>query len=443
MDNLFQRMAGNKVDEERKRKRELERNRLKEEISTKLASRTKDMVLFGATDKQILKKIENDIDEILEMSNTMLPLSEQEKIKETMILEITGLGKIDYLMRNEKVSEVMINANDEVWIEQGGKLQRTDVVFEDDEEVLQLARKIVGFVGRRVDNNEPIADARLPDGSRVHIVLKGIALKGTTVTIRKFSKNKLTIKNLIAFGSIDEKSAEFLGAAVRGHANIIVSGGTGSGKTTTLNIVSNFVPDEERIITIEDSAELQLNNSHVVSLESRPKNAEGEGEVSIRDLVKASLRMRPDRVIVGEVRDGTAYDLLQAMNTGHDGSMATIHSNSPSNCVGRLSNLILQAGFDFPDRAIKEIVAESVDIIVQIKRLRDGSRKITNITEIAGFDGEKVIVNDIFRWELEGIKDGKLQGRMKYTGYKISENLRDKFEQYGLDFDALVEGAEQ
>jgi pilus assembly protein CpaF len=444
MHDFFDKVAGQKKEAELMQNRAREREQLKQDISTQLAVKTKDLNLFGNKDSVVLRQIRNWIGDIIRQSGTSIPRYEQEILIEEMVLEITSLGRIHDLMEDSSISEVMINAPGEVWIERKGKLILSDVKFQDDEEVMNLARKIVGHIGRRIDNNNPIVDARLPDGSRVHIVIPPIAMKGTTITIRKFFQEKLGIQDLINFGTISPKGARFIEAAVKARANVIVSGGTGSGKTTTLNIVSNFVPNDERIITIEDSAELQLSNDHVVRLESRPANAEGQGEITIRDLVKASLRMRPERVIVGEVRDGSAFDLLQAMNTGHDGSAATVHSNSPDACVGRIANLVLQAGFELPDRAIKEIIAEAVDIVIQISRLRDGSRKITHITEVTHYDLSKgkVITNDIYLWKLTGVKDGKLQGKMEYTGYVPSQNLLDKFERHNINFDELVKGEE-
>lgn len=440
MSNYFNEIAGLKQEEELIKNRADEREELRGSISTQLAIKTKDMHLFGTKETRVLSQVRGWISDIIRQSNTALPKYEQKTLLEEMILEITSLGKIHHLMEDPTVSEVMVNSPTEIWIERKGKLVLTDVTFRDDEEAMSLARKIVGHVGRRIDNNSPIVDARLPDGSRVHIVIPPIAMKGVTITIRKFFQDKLTIEDLIKFGSITRNAAIFLEAAVHSRANIIVSGGTGSGKTTTLNIVSNFVPNDERIITIEDSAELQLNNDHVVKLESRPKNQEGEGEITIRDLVKASLRMRPERIIVGEVRDGSAFDLLQAMNTGHDGSMATTHSNSPDACINRIANLVLQAGFTLPDKAIREIIYQAVDIIIQISRLKDGSRKITHISEVAAYDPEsgKITCENIFEWKMTGIKEGKLQGEMVFTGYSITDELRDKFEKHHEDYEEIT-----
>ena len=442
MSNYFNEITGQKQEQEQVKFRAEEIEELRSKISTLLANKTKDMPLFGTKDSRILSQVKGWISDIIKQSDTSLPIYEQKKLLEEMILEITSLGKIHHLMEDPTISEVMVNSPSEIWIERKGVLELTDVKFRDDEEAMNLARKIVAHVGRRIDNNSPIVDARLPDGSRVHIVIPPIAMKGVTITIRKFFQDKLTIDDLIKFGSITPKAARFLEAAVKSRANILVSGGTGSGKTTTLNIVSNFVPNDERIITIEDSAELQLNNDHVVKLESRPKNQEGEGEITIRDLVKASLRMRPERVIVGEVRDGSAFDLLQAMNTGHDGSMATTHSNSPDACINRIANLVLQAGFELPDKAIREIISQALDIIIQISRLKDGSRKITHISEVASYDPQtgKITCENIYEWKMTGIKDKKLIGEMTFTGYQITDDLREKFEKHNMDYEELTRG---
>lgn len=437
---FFDSGATKKEEEELLKARAMEREELRGQISTQLAGKTKDMNLFGNKDPKTIQMIRSWISGIIQSSGTNLPLYEQKQLIDEMVLEITSLGKIHHLMEDPTVSEVMVNAADEVWIERKGKLQLTDIKFKNQEEAMNLARKIVGHVGRRVDNSSPIVDARLPDGSRVHIVIPPIAMKGVTITIRKFFQEKLGVHDLIKFGTISEQGARFLEAAVKSRANIIVSGGTGSGKTTTLNIMSNFVPNDERIITIEDSAELQLINDHVVRLESRPSNAEGTGEITIRDLIKASLRMRPERVIVGEVRDGSAFDLMQACNTGHDGSMGTVHSNNPDACIARLDNLILQAGLELPAKFIRQLIADAVDIIVQISRLKDGSRKITHITEVVAYDKdtETVITKNIFEWKMTGIKEGKLQGDFVYTGYEITEPLMEKFEKHSEDFYELV-----
>lgn len=445
MESYFDKLASQKKENEIQINRAQEREEVRATISTQLANKTKDLNLFGNKDEATLNMVKGWISDIIKATGTNLPLYAQSEIIKEMLLEITSLGKIHHLMDDESVSEIMVNAPNEVWVEKKGKLILTDVIFKNDDEVMQLARKIVGHVGRRIDNSSPIVDARLPDGSRVHIVIPPIAMKGVTITIRKFFQEKLSIDDLIKFGTISKQAAVFLEGLVKARANIIISGGTGSGKTTTLNIVSNFVPNDERIITIEDSAELQLNNDHVVKLESRPANAEGQGEVSIRDLIKASLRMRPERIIVGEVRDGSAFDLMQACNTGHDGSMGTVHSNNPDACIARLDNLILQAGFDLPAKFIRQLIVDAVDVIVQISRLKDGSRKITHITEVVEYEKttDHVVTKNFFEYKLTGIVDGKIEGKFVYTGYRPTEGLMDKLERSNLNFDKLVQGSEE
>ncbi|QST02980.1 CpaF family protein (plasmid) [Pontibacillus sp. ALD_SL1] len=445
MSKYFDKMASKHGEEKIQAERNAEIEELRARISTELAEKTKNKNLFGTKDEKTVEQVKEWITNILDDSGTNLPLYMRQELLDKVLLEITSLGKIHPLIMDDEVSEVMVNAPEEVWVEKKGKLILTDIKFDDEEEVITLARKIVGHIGRRIDNSNPIVDARLPDGSRVHIVIPPISMKGTTITIRKFFQEKLGIDDLVNFGTVDETIATFLESAVKARSNIVVSGGTGSGKTTTLNIMSNFVPDDERIITIEDSAELQLSNDHVVKLESRPANAEGTGEITIQDLIKASLRMRPERVIVGEVRDGSALDLLQAMNTGHDGSMGTTHSNSPKECVSRIATLVLYAGYKIPDQAIKEQIAGAVDLIVQISRLKDGSRKITHISEVVEYipETEQVRTEPIFIWKLDRVnEDGKLEGHFEYTGYRPTNNLLSKFEKYSRNFDSLTKGSE-
>lgn len=424
------------------------RNKLKQQISTELSIKLKDKNYFGTTSKKDIRMVEESIQKILNFSDTDLPRNIQREIKDEMVLEITSLGKIHTLIMDDEVTEIMVNGPKEVWVEKSGQLMLTEIQFSGEQEVRDLADKIATNVGRQVNNSEPIVDARLRDGSRVNIVIPPIAMKGTYITIRKFSKEKLTVDDLLRFGSINKRAARFIEDAVIAQTNLMVSGGTGSGKTTTLNIVSNFVPGHERIITLEDSAELQLYNPHVIGAEGRNSNAEGKGEVTIRDLVKTSLRMRPDRVIVGEVRDGTAFDLLQAMNTGHDGSMATVHANDPAACITRMESLVLQAGVDMPSRAIRMNIGSALHIIVQIQRLSDGSRKITHVTECVGYDDKenRVITKDIFRFRKTGVdENGKIVGELEYTGYIPSERLIEKFEMHSLNYkESLgIENAEE
>ena len=315
----------------------------------------------------------------------------------------------------------MVNGPKQVFVERGGKLQKVNTNFEDQEHLMRIIDRIVAPLGRRIDEGSPMVDARLPDGSRVNAVIPPISINGPALTIRLFSKIPLTIENLIEFGSITREAVEFLRACIVAKLNVVVAGGTGSGKTTLLNIVSNFIPDDERIITIENAAELQLRQEHVVTLESRPPNVEGRGEVSIRDLVVNSLRMRPDRIVVGEVRSGEALDMLQAMNTGHDGSLTTLHANSPRDALSRLETMVLMSGMDLPHRAIREQIAAALDLIVHTERMRDGSRKVISISEIQGMEGDVITMSEIFRFEQTSIEDGKVIGRLRPTG------LRPKF----------------
>lgn len=360
----------------------------------------------------------------------MTPLEAQQLIQE-ILDEVMGFGPITRLLNDEKVSEVMVNGPNQVYVERNGKLVLTDVQFRDQQHVKHIIDKIVSPLGRRIDESVPMVDARLPDGSRVNAIIPPLALNGPTLTIRKFSKEPLTVNDLINFGSMTPEIAQLLEACVKVRLNIVVSGGTGSGKTTLLNVLSSFIPLDERIVTIEDAAELQLVQDHVVSLETRPANIEGKGAITIRDLVKNSLRMRPDRVVVGEVRGGEALDMLQAMNTGHDGSLTTGHANSPRDMLSRLETMVLMAGMELPVRAIREQIASAVDLIVQQTRLKDGSRKVVRITEVLGMEGEIVTLQDLFIFKQEGIdEEDKVIGKMTATG--IRPKFYQKFEETGV-----------
>jgi pilus assembly protein CpaF len=343
--------------------------------------------------------------------------------------DVLGYGPIDPLLNDPEVTEVMVNGPYDVYVERNGKIYKTDIRFVDQVHLRRIIDKIVGQVGRRIDESTPMVDARLPDGSRVNAVIHPLAIGGPFLTIRKFSVDPYTEADLVKFGTMTQRVADFLRACVVGRLNIIISGGTGSGKTTTLNVLSGYIPGDERIVTVEDAAELQLHQEHVLSLEARPANIEGKGEITIRDLVRNTLRMRPDRIVVGEVRGGEALDMLQAMNTGHDGSITTLHSNSPRDTLSRLETMVLMAGYDLPVRAIREQIASAVDLIVHVSRLRDGTRRITHITEVEGMEGDVITLQDLFLFDYgEGVDEhGRFKGRLKATGIRptFSERLAD------------------
>lgn len=363
--------------------------------------------------------ITQTLNDIYEKTQLRLAPSLQSQVFRDVLDEILGYGPIQPLLDDPTISEVMVNNADLVYIERKGKLVKTNVKFESNDHVIRIIEKIILPLGRRIDTDNPTVDARLPDGSRVNAIIPPVAIDGPCLTIRKFSKEKLTIQQLIEFGSVTDKMAEFLKACVVSRLNIVISGGTGSGKTTLLNIFSGYIPETERIVTIEDAAELQLHQEHVVRLETKPANIEGSGEVSIRALVRNSLRMRPDRIVVGECRGGEALDMLQAMNTGHDGSLTTVHANAPRDALSRLETLALMSGLDLPINVIREQIASAVDLIVQQSRLSDGSRKVTYVTEVAGMEGNTIVMTDIFKFEQTGVDaDGKILGELKPTGIR-------------------------
>ncbi|MEW6028475.1 MAG: CpaF family protein [Chloroflexota bacterium] len=359
------------------------------------------------------------VDEVYERAHLNLPTAVRQQLLKDVMEELLGYGPIQPLLDDPEVSEVMVNGSRKVYIEKEGQLIKTPITFENDAHVLRIIERIVLPLGRHVDADSPTVDARLPDGSRVNAVVPPVAIDGPSITIRKFRKDKLSIMQLVDYGSITQGMAEFLRGCVLARLNIVISGGTGSGKTTLLNALSAFIPEEERIVTIEDAAELQLQQEHVVRLETKTAGVDGRGAVPVRDLVRNSLRMRPDRIVVGEVRGGEALDMLQAMNTGHDGSLTTVHANSPRDALSRLETLVLMAGMELPVKVVRQQIASAIDLIVQQSRLKDGTRKVTAITEVAGMEGDMVVLTDIFRFEQTGIgAGGKVQGELKPTGIR-------------------------
>ena len=363
------------------------------------------------------EEIRDIVNEIIAIKNIVMSISEQEELLDDICNDVLGYGPLEPLLARDDIADIMVNGSGTVFIEVNGKIQKTGIRFRDNQQLLNICQRIVSQIGRRVDESSPICDARLPDGSRVNVIAPPLALDGPALTIRNFKKDKLRLDNLVKFGSITFEGAEVLKILGRCRVNTIVSGGTGSGKTTLLNCLTQFIDDDERIITCEDAAELQLQQPHVVRLETRPPNLEGEGQVSMRDLVKNCLRMRPERIIVGEVRGPEAFDLLQAMNTGHDGSMGTLHANSPREALSRIESMITMGGYSLPSKTIREMIVASVDVVVQAARLRDGTRKITHITEVVGLEGDVIITQDLFVYEMTGEDaQGNLIGSHKSTG---------------------------
>jgi pilus assembly protein CpaF len=371
-----------------------------------------------------------------------LPLSEEirNQLFKDILDELLGYGPIQSLLEDDTISEIMVNGPKKIYVERKGQLVKVPITFEDDAHLIRIIERIVLPLGRRIDADNPTVDARLPDGSRVNAVVPPVAIDGPILTIRKFRKDKLTIAQLIEYGSLTQHMADFLRACVLARLNIIISGGTGSGKTTLLNALSGFIPENERIVTIEDAAELQLQQDHVVRMETKHGGEDGRGERTIRDLVRNALRMRPDRIVVGEVRGGEALDMLQAMNTGHDGSLTTLHANSPRDAISRLETMVLMSGMDLPLKVVRQQISSAVDLIVQQTRLRDGSRRITAVTEVAGMEGDTVVLTDIFKFEQTGVdEDGKIKGEMKPTG--IRPLFYPRLEAAGLKLGAEVFGA--
>ena len=371
-----------------------------------------------------------------------LPQDLRKQIFREILDELTGFGPIQSLLEDSDVSEVMVNGPKKVYVEKGGKLMKSPITFDDDDHVLRIIDRIILPLGRRVDPDSPTVDARLPDGSRVNAVVRPVSIDGPSITIRKFRKDKLSIHQLIEYGSITQNMAEFIHACVVARLNIVISGGTGSGKTTLLNVLSSYIPEEERIITIEDAAELQLQQDHVLRMETKVANVDGTGSVTIRDLVRNSLRMRPDRIVVGECRGGEALDMLQAMNTGHDGSLTTLHANSPRDALSRLETMVLMSGMDLPLKVVRQQISSAVDLIIQQTRLKDGSRKVTAITEVVGMEGDTVVLTDIFKFEQTGIsEDKKILGELKATGIRPIFTPRLEASGFKLSGDIFMPGS--
>ena len=402
---------------------------LKTRVQNKLLSELDPSMDITKTD-EVRRTIMDLFEQILNEENIVLSRPERQRLFEQITAEILGFGPLQPLLEDDTISEIMVNGPKNIYVERKGRLVRVPITFESNEHVMRVIDRIVAPLGRRIDESSPYVDARLPDGSRVNAVIPPIALCGPTLTIRKFSKSPITIEQLVSFGAITPEAVEFLRACVIARLNIVVSGGTGSGKTTMLNILSGFIPSDERILTIENAAELQLRQEHVVTLESRPPNIEGRGEVTIRDLVINALRMRPERIIVGECRGAESLDMLQAMNTGHDGSMTTAHSNGPRDTLARMETMCLMAGMDLPVRAIREQISSAVELIIHQARLRDGSRKVINITEVTGMEGDVITLTDIFVFEQTGLENGKIIGRLRPTG--LRPKFMDKIEGAGI-----------
>ncbi|MDP3377404.1 MAG: ATPase, T2SS/T4P/T4SS family [Brevundimonas sp.] len=383
--------------------------------------------------KAASEEIRDIVAELVAIKNVSMSVAEQEHLVQDIVNDVLGYGPLEPLLARDDIADIMVNGAGRVFIEVNGKVQLTNVRFRDNTQLMNICQRIVSQVGRRVDESSPICDARLPDGSRVNVIAPPLAIDGATLTIRKFKKDKLTMKNLVEFNSISPEGARVLGVIGASRCNLVISGGTGSGKTTLLNTLTAFIDPTERVITCEDAAELQLQQPHVVRLETRPPNLEGQGQITMRDLVKNCLRMRPERIIVGEVRGPEAFDLLQAMNTGHDGSMGTLHANSPREAISRMESMITMGGYGLPSKTIREMIVGSVDVIIQAARLRDGSRRITHITEVVGLEGDVIVTQDLFVYEITGEdENGKIIGRHRSTGI-ARPRFWDRARYYGLE----------
>jgi pilus assembly protein CpaF len=413
---------------------------LKDKVQAQLISELDPKLDLTKTD-EVRRQVEEIFNSILETQNIPLSRVERARLFEAVAAEILGLGPIQPLMDDSEISEILVNGPRQVYIERRGKLELTNVQFQDDNHVMRIIERIISPLGRRIDESSPMVDARTKNGSRVNAIIPPLALNGPTISIRKFSKDPFKIEDYIRFGTVTPEMATFLKACVQVRLNIVVSGGTGSGKTTCLNILSDFIPPDERIVTIENAAELQLRQDHVVTLESKPANIEGKGEITINDLVINALRMRPDRIVVGECRGKEALAMLQAMNTGHDGSMTTLHANTARDAVSRLETMVLMAGFDLPAKAIREQIAAAVDLIIQLERMKDGTRKVVSITEVQGMEGDVVVLQDVFKFEQTGIEDNKIIGRLKPTG--IRPKFVENFDAAGIYLPPKVFGVSE
>jgi pilus assembly protein CpaF len=390
--------------------------------------------LLEGTPEAIKEKIAGMVDRVIDLHGFAVTRDERLRLIDQMANDVTGFGPLEPLLKDESITEVMVNGPSHVYIERHGKIERIDSVFLNDEHVLRVIERIITPLGRRIDESSPRVDARLPDGSRVNAIIEPLSLVGPVITVRKFAAKPFTVEDLISFGTATPEMFDFLRACVEAKLNLFVSGGTGSGKTTTLNVISSFIPNDERIVTIEDAAELQLRQEHVITLESRPPNLEGEGEITIRNLLRNAMHMRPDRIIVGECRAGEALDMLQAMTTGHDGSLSTGHANSPKDMLRRLETMVLMTGYQMPLRAIREQIASAVDLIVHTARLKDGTRKIVNITEVYGIEDDEILTHDVFAFQQTGINDGKIEGALAPTG--IRPTFMGQFERNGVKLPA-------
>jgi pilus assembly protein CpaF len=413
---------------------------LKTRIQNKLISELDPTMDVTKTD-EVRRTIEEMYNNILAEEHIVLSRAERQRLFEQIVAEILGLGPLEPFLADATITEIMVNGAKNIYVEREGKVLRTNAVFESNDHLMRIIERIVAPLGRRIDESSPYVDARLPDGSRVNAVIAPISLVGPVLTIRKFFKIPLTVERLIELGSVTAEAMELLKACVVGKLNIVVSGGTGTGKTTFLNVLSGYIPNDERIVTIENAAELQLRQEHVVTLESRPPNIEGRGEITIRDLVINSLRMRPDRIIVGECRGPEAFDMLQAMNTGHEGSLTTVHANNPRDAMSRLENMILMAGMDLPHRAIREQIAGALDMVVHLERLRDGTRKCVAVSEIQGMEGDVITMSDIYKFERAGQEDGRVIGMLRPTG--LRPKFMEKIEAAGIHLPPGIFGVGQ